>query len=392
MSIKSEEDIRGLSQELLSNLGALSHGSPSIGGMPSVYNPLSPLSHWTSFGALGSLRGNAYRERLDEETANYHHPRAKHYDDKIEKQRLEHILFAGSNDDGPLDRTKERMRRKLRSKKMNTVDELLSSLPPSPQKSPKMSPKNRPQSVSKKPPKKKKDRRGGGSAKRRAKKNKRARPKSQKSPDLKKSTDSVSESVSVSPHSELMDAAPKELDELSLNKTAAAPTAPTQSTDSSMDCDIDDGDHEDSSAKDDPQGLSVERESKELLLATVQRQSEEIQMLRESVSALIATVSRLEDAGRAASEEAASLRQRVRVLECGGPHEALRRWLTDEVKLGQYAHVLIDHGFEDLVAAQTLTMDVLDAVEGIDKIGHKTRIMHFVERLKAGGDSETHEF
>jgi len=139
-------------------------------------------------------------------------------------------------------------------------------------------------------------------------------------------------------------------------------------------------------------------------------------MLKQSVSTLIDTVSKLEELVlfhqtnsitvqsqpdgpcQVVAEEMESLKQRVRDLERGAvstrsdcKHEALRRWLTDEVELGQYVDVLVDHGFEDLVAVQTLTMDILNAVDGIDKIGHQARIMHFVERLKEAAE-ETHEF
>merc|ERR1711937_651801 len=105
-------------------------------------------------------------------------------------------------------------------------------------------------------------------------------------------------------------------------------------------------------------------------------------MLKESVSTLIETVSNLEELVlfhksnampspppqdghqlhdcQAMAEEIESLKERVHDLacgslsHCGSEHEALRRWLTDEVALGQYVDVFIDHGFEDLVAAQTL--------------------------------------
>lgn len=158
-------------------------------------------------------------------------------------------------------------------------------------------------------------------------------------------------------------------------------------------------------------------------MTIVQRQNAEIEMLKHSVSTLIDTVSKLEELvlfhqtnggavqpapdgvdriygprGDAMSEEIESLKQRVRDLECGAvstrsdsKHEELRRWLTDEVELGQYLDVLVDHGFEDLVAVQTLTMDILNEVDGIDKIGHQARIMHFVQRLKDAAE-QIHEF
>lgn len=171
--------------------------------------------------------------------------------------------------------------------------------------------------------------------------------------------------------------------------------------------------------------LSVESKELTVDMATVQRQSEEIQMLKQSVSTLIDTVSKLEelvlfhqtnavssccgdehdvDDHQAMSEEIESLKQRVYDLENGGcaarcasGHEELRRWLTDEVALPQYVHVFVDNGFEDLVAVQTLNMDILDALDGIEKIGHKLRILKFVEDLRHSVDEEsdteeTHEF
>merc|ERR1719242_1367681 len=183
--------------------------------------------------------------------------------------------------------------------------------------------------------------------------------------------------------------------------------------------DIDDGDHEDPF-------LSVQNQTNSIHRMIVEsRQDEttnkaEIKVLKQSVATLIDTVSKLEELVLfykrnqccrseqnlepisltnemdAISEEMESLKQRVKDLECGechkGPgHQALRRWLVDEVGLGQYTETLIKHGFEDLVAARTLTMDVLDVVDGIDKIGHKTRIMYFVRKLKDAAE-ETHEF
>merc|ERR1712130_572316 len=188
-----------------------------------------------------------------------------------------------------------------------------------------------------------------------------------------------------------------------------------------------DGDHDDNPIEDEEHDREQSIDSKELTvdMATVQRQSEEIQMLKQSVSTLIDTVSKLEelvlfhqtnavssccgdehdvDDHQAMPEEIESLKQRVYDLENGGcaarcasGHEELRRWLTDEVALPQYVHVFVDNGFEDLVAVQTLNMDILDALDGIDKIGHKLRILKFVEDLRHSVDEEsdteeTHEF
>merc|ERR1712130_403168 len=48
-------------------------------------------------------------------TSNKDNPRKKSYEDKMDKQRLEHILFSGDQS-GPLNQQKERMRQKLQKK------------------------------------------------------------------------------------------------------------------------------------------------------------------------------------------------------------------------------------------------------------------------------------
>merc|ERR1712087_247977 len=92
-----------------------------------------------------------------------------------------------------------------------------------------------------------------------------------------------------------------------------------------------------------------------------------------------ATVTRLE--GRLHSVELAQM-ERLSARESSLGHEAVREWMRSEVGLEQYAYVLIDNGFEDLLSLKTLDMHILDSVRGIDKIGHKSRILYFVERLK----------
>ena len=69
--------------------------------------PYNPLSHW---GSIGSVRSSPYSmayhsrtyplpsEELHASTVSYHNPRTKTYEDKMEKQRLEHFLFAGGLD------------------------------------------------------------------------------------------------------------------------------------------------------------------------------------------------------------------------------------------------------------------------------------------------------
>merc|ERR1719419_733960 len=63
--------------------------------------------------------------------------------------------------------------------------------------------------------------------------------------------------------------------------------------------------------------------------------------------------------------------------------EKLRKWLESEVKLPQYFQVLNDNGFDDLEGALELTEQDLREM-GIDKMGHRRKIMKKVQELKAG--------
>ena len=65
--------------------------------------------------------------------------------------------------------------------------------------------------------------------------------------------------------------------------------------------------------------------------------------------------------------------------------EKLRKWMKDEVKLPRYFNVLRDNGFDNLESLQDLTDWDLKEM-GIDKMGHRRRIMRNVNMLRAGSN------
>eukprot|EP01083_Nonionella_stella_P156658 507572_1 len=102
----------------------------SFGATPGLNNPLSPsglnshpynpLTHWGNVSSLRNPYQNygAPRNATKSSVANpkdSNNPRKKSYEDKMDKQRLEHILFSGDQS-GPLNQQKERMRQKLQKK------------------------------------------------------------------------------------------------------------------------------------------------------------------------------------------------------------------------------------------------------------------------------------
>ena len=56
--------------------------------------------------------------------------------------------------------------------------------------------------------------------------------------------------------------------------------------------------------------------------------------------------------------------------------------MEDEVKLPQYFELLKEAGFDDLESVQDVTEDDLEAM-GINKTGHRRKIIKFVTKLKA---------
>ena len=59
----------------------------------------------------------------------------------------------------------------------------------------------------------------------------------------------------------------------------------------------------------------------------------------------------------------------------------VRRWLTDFVKLGQYADMFIDDGFDAMETVITMNDDDLMEM-GINKKGHRRKILLYIERRK----------
>lgn len=84
---------------LRSQLGAFSQ--PGLANYQHPYNPL----HWGPVGALRNPYGAPYSQARTATTKqqgkNPKNPRAQSYEDKMDKQRLEHILFSGDQS-GPL--------------------------------------------------------------------------------------------------------------------------------------------------------------------------------------------------------------------------------------------------------------------------------------------------
>ena len=62
----------------------------------------------------------------------------------------------------------------------------------------------------------------------------------------------------------------------------------------------------------------------------------------------------------------------------------LKKWMENEVKLPQYVDLLMENGFEDMESMRDITMEHLREI-GIDKIGHRLKLMKSVAKLKAVG-------
>ena len=63
----------------------------------------------------------------------------------------------------------------------------------------------------------------------------------------------------------------------------------------------------------------------------------------------------------------------------------LKKWMEEEVKLPQYFELLKEDGFDDLESVQDVADDDLKAM-GIDKTGHRKKILKFVAKLKAANN------
>merc|ERR1712130_85536 len=107
--------------DLARSLGAFSTNTHHS-SLSNLYSPglTNPLSHWNNVSALRNPYATygAHRSAAKSvsNTKDINNPRKKTYEDKMDKQRLEHILFSGDNS-GPLNQQKERMRQKLERKK-----------------------------------------------------------------------------------------------------------------------------------------------------------------------------------------------------------------------------------------------------------------------------------
>ena len=65
--------------------------------------------------------------------------------------------------------------------------------------------------------------------------------------------------------------------------------------------------------------------------------------------------------------------------------DKLRKWMENEVKLPRYFNVLKENGFEDMESVLDLTLIEMKEM-GIDKMGHRKRIMKHIAKLQAMND------
>lgn len=59
----------------------------------------------------------------------------------------------------------------------------------------------------------------------------------------------------------------------------------------------------------------------------------------------------------------------------------LRKWLDDNVGLGQYFHIFMEHGIEDLETVKLLTPEALKQMD-IYKVGHQLKLINHIEKLR----------
>ena len=67
---------------------------------------------------------------------------------------------------------------------------------------------------------------------------------------------------------------------------------------------------------------------------------------------------------------------------------AVRRWMISVVKLPQYLDVFIENGFDDLSLIQMMRSNDLEDL-GIDKKGHRLKIMREIDKLTGSGTTRT---
>ena len=95
------------SSDLARSLGRFASQNTHHSSLTNLYSPA--LSHWNNVGAIrnpyatyGAHRSAAKSVSTTKDSNN---PRKKTYEDKMDKQRLEHILFSGDNS-GPLNQVR----------------------------------------------------------------------------------------------------------------------------------------------------------------------------------------------------------------------------------------------------------------------------------------------
>ena len=66
----------------------------------------------------------------------------------------------------------------------------------------------------------------------------------------------------------------------------------------------------------------------------------------------------------------------------GGKKEQLRIWLKDTVGLEQYFYDLVCNGFDDLESLSMLTMNELNTLGNIEKMGHRMKLLRHIAKLR----------
>merc|ERR1712228_213244 len=70
--------------------------------------------------------------------------------------------------------------------------------------------------------------------------------------------------------------------------------------------------------------------------------------------------------------------------------EAMKRWMTRIVKLPQYIDLFVENGFDDMETITEITMSTLTQI-GIEKIGHKMKIIKAVTKLNVNHNDNDNE-
>eukprot|EP01083_Nonionella_stella_P000039 117_1 len=332
------------------------HRSSINTALSSSYNP---LSHWGSTiqtlrnpysGLSGSIINNI--EEAQTSINNYHHPQTKQLQETIDKQRLEQILFAGDYSDR-LNEQKERMREKLLKKLTQTKDE---------QKDKEMM--NNEEDLGEDH-----DAHNATHKKRKRSHKKNKKHKTNGAKAQKKKKKSNVKQVQRNGHHK--------------GKQVKSNGWMNGSMNGHVTCDseIDEENINDcvtscNGLKHETNGTNHLNANDEALLMKIESQSREMNVLKESVREL--------------SKELQGMKERMNAYEMGikvdetnmnSNHLEVREWLINEVQLEQYFWILIENGFEDMLTIKALNMQILDRIEGIQKIGHKLRILYFVRKL-----------